>query len=348
MLANIGYFPSLKTRVSEVEAYSFLSNGAKDRSFPLFSLRPWPNANHLQLAVDRVVEAVEGRPFALGLDRERFAHSSKNPAQDEFDELFDDHLGFDNYYEFLDEIDNAVPVLQTTLDANNLLRQLGNAHDLDRGLIVHQSREQTIPISETIIDLPPLPNDTVFVVDAGWSRDFLQLQSWALTTARRIFDRMPAAEVVVMSSSFPASFSHIVGTLEEPSHEDGVYDAVRQNLQDADLTYGDWGSTRLSQSGGGGKIPPRLDIPRLASWQIFRAAPDGDENFLSLAEDVKDHEAFDLLPECWGKLQVEATDAHGAGVKSIKMNTSCRINMHMTIRSGAETTLDLDEQPYED
>ena len=67
MLANIGYVPLLKTRVSEVEAFGFLSGDAKDRSFPVFSLRPWPNANNLQLAVDRTTEAVDGRPFALGL-----------------------------------------------------------------------------------------------------------------------------------------------------------------------------------------------------------------------------------------------------------------------------------------
>lgn len=348
MLANIGYVPLLKTRVSEVEAYNYLSIDAKDRTFPVFSLRPWPNANHLQLAVDRVSEAVANRPFALGLDRERFLHPSRKEAQAEFNALFDESLGFRAYFDLVRQIENAVPVLHSTTGADSLLHQLGNAHELDRGLVVHQRRDQAIPISETIIQLPPLPHDTVFVVDAGWQRDALQLQSWAAAAARRIVDLLPSAEVVIMSSSFPDSFSHIVGTEEEQAHENGVFDAVRQQLQDANLTYGDWGSTRLSQSGGGGTIPPRLDIPRPASWQIFRADPDGEETYLSLSQDVQQHEAFGLVPDCWGKLQVEATDGEGAGVTGVKMNTSCRINMHMTFRSGAETTLDLDEQPYED
>lgn len=348
MLANIGYVPFLKTRVSEVEAYSFLSEEAKDLTFPVFALRPWPNANYLQLAVDRTSEAVGGRPFALGLDAERFQHNSPKEAQIEFNHLFDDHLGYQAYYEFVSDIENAVPVLQTTFDADNLLRQLAYAHELDRGLIVHQRRDQQIPISETIIGLPPLPHDTVFLVDAGWQRDPLQLQNWALASSRRIVQLLPDAEVVVMSSSFPDSFSHIIGTAEEPAHENGVFDVVRQQLQEADLTYGDWGSTRLSQSGGGGTIPPRIDVPRSASWQIFRADPDGDETYQSLADDVQQHEVFGLVPDCWGKLQVEATDGEGAGITGVKMNTSSRINMHMTHRSGAGTTLDLDEQEYED
>lgn len=348
MLSNIGYVPFLKSRVSEVEAFGFLSNEAKDRTFPLFHLRPWPNANRLQLAVDRVSDAVAGRPFALGIDIERRGHSSTRPAQTEFNALFEPHLGFRDYYNFLGDIDGAVPVLQVTNNADNLLRQLANANDLDRGLIVHQRREQQIPISDTIIGLPPLPHDTVFVVDAGWGRDPLQLQSWATTATRRIFEALPTAEIVVMASSFPDSFGHIIGNAEEPAYENNVFDVVRQQLQQADLTYGDWGSTRLSQSGGGGRIPPRIDVPRPSSWHIFRADPNGDESYLTIAEDVQQHGCYDAAPDCWGKLQIEATDGDGLGVTGVKMNTSCRINIHMTLRSGAANTIDLDEQPYQD
>ena len=348
MLVNVGYVPFLKSRVSEVEAFGFLSNEVKDRTFPLFHLRPWPNANHLQLAVDRVLEAVAGRPFALGMDIERRGHSSSKPAQAEFNALFEPHLGFRDYFKFLSDIDGAVPVLQITNNADNLLRQLANANDLDRGLIVHQRRDQQIPISDTIIGLPPLPHDTVFVVDAGWGRDSLQLQSWAVTTTRRIFEVLPTAEIVVMASSFPDSFGHIVGNAEELAYENVVFDAVRQQLQQADVTYGDWGSTRLTQTGGGGRIPPRIDVPLPHSWHIFRADPNGDESYRSIAEDVQSHDCYKTVPDCWGKLQIGATDGNGIGVTGVKMNTSCRINIHMTLRSGAITTIDLNEQPYED
>jgi hypothetical protein len=348
MLASKEYVPLLKTRISEVEAYGFLSAEAKERTLPLFQLRPFPNANYLSHAVDKVVQASAGHPFALGLDLERLNHSSPKPAQQEFNDLFNPHLGYRHYYEFVGGIDGAIPVLQSATDADNLLRQLGMATELDRGLIVHQRRDSQIPLSDTILGLPPLPTDTVFVVDAGWGRDPLQMQAWVLPIAQRIHNAIPAAEIVVMGSSFPSSFSHIVGNLEEQAHENGLFDAIRQQMQSADLTYGDWGSTRLSQSGGGGRIPPRIDLARPASWHIFRADPDGDEDYFSIAASVRAHPSFASLPDCWGKLLIEATDGNGAGITGVKMNTSSRINAHMTLRSGAAYTLDGDEQPYSD
>ena len=348
MLASKEYVPLLKTRISEVEAYGFLSADSKERTLPFFQLRPWPNANYLQHTVDRVTDAVAGHPFALGLDAERFQHSSTKPAQHEFNDLFDSGLGYRHYFDFVANIDGAIPVLQPSIDANNLLRQLGNASELDRGLIVHQRRGAQIPLSDTILNLPPLPTDTVFVVDAGWGRDPLQMQAWALPIAQRIHSAIPTAEIVVMASSFPSSFAHIVGDLEEQAHENGLFAAIRQQLQSADLTYGDWGSTRLSQSGGGGRIPPRIDLARPASWHIFRADPDGDETYLTIAELARSHPSFATVPNCWGKMLVEATDGDGAGITGVKMNTSSRINTHMTLRAGADQTLDIDEQPYSD
>lgn len=348
MLVDKSYVPLLKTRISEIEAYNFLSDATKARTFPIFLLRPWPNANFLQHSIDKVLEVTAGEPFALGLDSERRGHPSTKPAQDEFDELFHPNLGFEAYFDLIAEIEGAVPVLQASTDANNLLQQLGNAIDLDRGLIVHQQRGNQVPLSDTVLNLPPLPTDTVFVVDASWGRDPLQMEAWALPFAQRIHNAVSDAEIVIMASSFPSGFSHIIGDAEEQAYENGLFDTIRQQLQAADLTYGDWGSTRLSQSGGGGRIPPRIDLARPASWHIFRADPDGDEDYVSIAQDAQNHPTFQLVPECWGKLQVEETDGQGGGITGVKMNTSARINAHMTLRAGASETIDLDEQPYED
>lgn len=348
MLAGKSYVPMLRTRIAEVEAFRQLSAEAKALIFPAFLLRPWPNANSLQLAVDRIVEATAGFPFALGLDPGRFRGQSSKPAQAEFNELFSESRGFAAYYDFLSSIPGAVPVLQSTSDATQLLWQLGRAEDLDRGLVVHQQRSSRMPITQSLINLPPLPADTIFIVDAGWSRDLLQMLDWSLQTTRIIAENLPESEIVIMSSSFPEAFSHIIGNREEVAFETQIFSEVRQRLQYANITLGDWGSTRPSQSGGGGRIPSRVDIPRTASWQIFRADPDDDGGFPAVAAEAAAHYAFSAVPDCWGKMQVQATDGTGIGITGTKMNTSARINMHMTIQCGTSQGVDLDEQPYQD
>lgn len=348
MLSDKTYVALLKTKNAEIEAFRNLSEEAKANTFPIFLLRPSPNAKKLSHTVKLILKAMDGHPFALGLDEERFNYGSDLQAQREFDDLFAEGLGFSGYYDFISDIPGAVPVLRPEKNAENLLKQLGNAADLDRGLIVHQQRGFAIPITESIINLPPLPHDTTFVVDAAWGRDPLQMQAWAISMVNRISVVMPHAEIVVMSSSFPDTFSHIIGTHEEPSHENHVFDEVKRNTQYADLTYGDWGSTRLSQSGGGGGIPSRIDVPQPASWQIFRADPKADLGFGALSQQAIAHGCLSQVPECWGNMQVQSTDGNGAGIKGTQTNTAARINMHMTMKSGAIHTLDRHETPYVD
>jgi hypothetical protein len=342
------YVCLLKTGVAEVGAYRTLFPDVKAAIFPIFQARPWPNANHFSLTIDRVREATAGHPFGFALDSERRGHENGRAAQSEFDELFDSHQGHRHYYQTVEAISSAIPVLISPTSTDNLLLQIGNAADLDRGLIIHQRRGSTIPLSDLILNLPPLPHDTVIVVDAGWSRDYLSLESWTVPTMERILTALPSAEVVVMSSSFPDSFSHIVGNLEEHAMERRLFNATRQRFQQADLTYGDWASTRPSFSGGGGNIPSRIDVPTISSWEIFRADPNHDLGFSEMAWDAQHHTCFAPTPDCWGKQTIAATTDEGTGVTGLQVATQARLNIHMTIQSGANSILPTDEVPYED
>lgn len=346
MLAGKTYVPLLKTKAAEVAAYRLLSDGAKELTFPIFQLRPWQNANRLSLTIDRIQDAAGGHPFGLALDETKCGAASSKEAQREFDFLFQPQNGFRSYFEFVSEVEGAVPVLQPTLIPDNLLLQIGNAEHLDRGLIVHQRRGAFIPITDSIIGLPPLPHDTLFVVDAGWSRDLTSLEAWAVPIIERIHGALPDAELVPMSSSFPDSFSHIIGDNEEIAHETYFFANIRQRFNQVDLTLGDWGSTRPPQSGGGGVIPPRIDIPRPSSWHVFRS--DGEETYCDVAASASAHSCFLNVPDCWGKRFIEATDGEGNGVTGTQKSTQARINIHLTIQSGTSLTITTDEQPYFD
>ncbi|MCG7350055.1 beta family protein [Sphingomonas sp. ACRSK] len=282
MLQLREYVPLLKTGVAELEAYRALYPSVKSSLFPVFSARPWPNASHFEFTLRKIRETIEDHPFGFALDSDRYRHGGKRPAQDEFDALFDERLGYAHYYDVVASFANATPVLLPTANADVLIRQIGNAERLDRGLIIHQRRDATVPLSRLITRLPPLPHDTVVIVDAGWSRNYLDLEAWAIPVIERVVAALPEAEVVVMSSSFPDSFTHIVGDQEEDGTERRLYAAARQRFQQTDLTFGDWASTRPSQGGGGNTIPSRIDVAKMNSWHIFRADPDDDPGFPEL------------------------------------------------------------------
>jgi hypothetical protein len=347
MLESINYAPILKTKIAELNAYRNLSDEAKTLSFPIFLARPWPNATHLELTKTRVLEAVDGHPFAFGLDSERQHHFNVRPAQQEFQELFVQTGGYRNYYDFVCSMPQAVPVLMPSATSDNLLRQLGNADTANRGLIVHFTRESFVPVLNLAATVPPLPHDTVFVVDAGWSRNYELLELWATSTLTRILSAVPNAEIVIASSSFPESFGDIVGNETVLAHEYRLFRAMRQHFNQANMTFGDWGSTRKSQEGGGGKIPARIDVPHGRGWEVFRADVDLGEDYDDVAGAVVVHASFSATPECYGKEMIRNTPGEG-GITGPARATESRINIHLTVRSDARNTLDTDDTEYED
>ena len=339
----------MKAAAAEIGAYRNLYPDAKQLIFPIFMARPWQNANSFQLTLDRVIDAAGGYPFGLALDRSRYEHANEREAQVEFDALFDQTNGFSAYYSLLTDIRGAVPVLLPTASRTELARQINNADQLDRGLVVHQQRGITFPhFTRLFTAQSPLPHDTVFVVDAGWSRDCQALEAWTVPIVDRINTAISGAEIAVVSSSFPDSFRHIIGHGEESGTERVLFATVRQRFNSADLTYGDWGSTRPSTTGGGGKIPSRIDVPRPTSWDIFRADPENDLGFGEMAWEASRHPSFLQTPSCWGKDMISITDDQRNGIQSRQSAATVRLNIHMTLQSGADSNLPLDEAPYQD
>lgn len=347
MLSSIAYVPVLRTKVAEVTAFRNLAEQAKSQTFPVFLARPWPNANQLDLTTTRISEAVSGYPFALGLDLERKGHSSNKPAQTDFNHLFEARSGHRAFYEWVANVPSAVPVLQPSNDSNNVLLQLGQADRLGRGLVIHITRDRPLNVLTIAGEVPPLPEDTIFLVDAGWSRSYELLEAWAAQLIGRIVSVLPNAEIVIAASSFPEGFSNIVGHGSVSALEFRMYQSLRQQFNQANLTYGDWGSTRLSQSGGGGEIPARIDVPGSGAWNIFRADPNGSDDYGDMARAATSHACFSQVPDCFGKRMVLNTPGEG-GVTGPAKATEARINMHMTICSDATRTIDTQEVPYVD
>jgi hypothetical protein len=309
--------------------------------FPIFLSKPWQNANHFQKTIDKVAGAVGALPFGFGLDRVFLGGDAKQPAQSEFDALFSATNGFRAYYDCVEEIQNAVPVFLGGGSANQVLMQLGNADALGRGLIVRFTRGEITPVLNLAGAIPPLPHDTLFVVDAGWARDPLQLIQWSTAMVQRIIDRVQNAEIVVMASTFPDSFNTIIGHGIVDMYERHVFSSVRATFNNANLIYGDWATTRPPQSGGGGTIPPRIDVPMVDSCNVFRAGE--AETYADVAALVLGHNCFSSIPDCYGRSLIQET-LDGAGITGTQRATEARINIHLTKNSGPSGEASLEEE----
>ena len=342
MLAGTSYVPLLRTKPAEINAFHSLSQAQKSATFPIFLSKPWQNANHFKKTIDKVTGAAGPISFGFGIDREHFGGDAKQPCQSEFDGLFSSDLGFRSYYECVSEIPNAVPLFVGGGSADDVFLQLGNADELGRGLIVRFTRTEVVPILSLAGTVPPLPDDTVFVVDAGWSRDPLQLQQWTVSTIQRIVSAIPDAEVVVMSSSFPDSFASIVGHGSVDLLEPGIFGTARATFNEAQIIYGDWATTRPPQSGGGGAIPPRIDIPMIGHCHVFRADQNAGQSYLDMASLAMAHEAFHGLPECYGRSLIEET-LSGNGIKGTQRATEARINIHLTKHAAPNAQIGAEE-----
>jgi hypothetical protein len=332
MLAAVNYAPLLRTKPAEITAFHTLSAAEKSTIFPIFLAKPWQNAAHFQKTLDKVAGAAGGRPFGLAMDRQYLAGDARQPAQAEFDALFDSNDGFRVYFECLSNIDNAVPVLTPGGSTDQIMSQLANADALGRGLIVRFTRGDGAPILNSAGANPPLPHDTVFVVDAGWGRDSLQLTQWATNTVQSIVSEYPGAEIIVMASTFPDSFSSICGHGTVDLFELEVFSSVRSNFNEARIVYGDWATTRPPQTGGGGTIPPRIDIPMLGLCNIFRA--NEEQTYSDMAGLAMAHPCFSSVPECYGRILIEQT-SDGLGITGTQRPTEARINIHLVKHSAA-------------
>ena len=350
MLEAIDYVPILHTRVAEVKALSNVPTPLKDFIFPLFVLRPWQNASHIDFFWDKVTDAISDRPFAVDLDGQYEIKAGRSSDQ-EFDALRNPQGGFQEYFDFVRAHSQfAVPVIQHRgADAECVSEQARLANQLGRGafyrLPVGSAQALTLLTDHVLDQVERL----VVVIDAGWGLNILEHQVWASGVVDRCMQAEEQPEFVVAGSSFPNSFSHIRGREELPIYERELFSAVSRRHNEAEITYGDWGSTRPpSSSGGGGEIPPRIDWPRLGDWVCFRA--DDGESYQDVANSVIEEDDWDPDHSSWGMYLIQST-AEGApnGIRTPGAAAAARINLHL-ISQAAHGVHDWteDDEPYPD
>lgn len=347
MLDGITYCPIMYSKNAELNALSNVREELREGMFPILSLRPLPHAHHLSHTIDRIRESHRGR-FGLDLDFSRYGRANSLQDATEFSALFLHNDGFERYYKLVESIPEAVPVLvRYDGDCQFLDSQIDRAFEVGRGLIVRIERERFYGAHEVIERVIERGIDCTFIIDAGWSRDVLLAQPWTHSLVAFISDVDPDAEIVISSSSFPNSFSHMGAKGLSTIDDRELFRRLRQSTN-ANLIYGDWGSTRRSNEATFMRAVPRIDLAHPGEWLSYRRV--GSENFEDIACRLVNDEGFAGTADCWGKSLIsQVADGNPDALKGSARATAARINMHLTAQASNQAGITLpDETPYVD
>lgn len=349
MLEAVEYVPLLHSKRAEIRALRHLDTAIRNAIFPIIVLRPW-NANNLSKAFERIDESVGDFRYGLDLDRYKFGAGGRQPAATEFDALFSSHDGFASYYDMISQGGGRVPVLRSEAGQfTHIDKQLQHADNIGRGIIVRVERDYTTNLSDLLSNPNFLPQDALFVVDVGWTTEVLFQELWATTVISTISNAYPDAEIAYVSSCFPDSFSHIVNSGVFSIDDRNLFARLRQRHNNANLTYGDWGSTRKSLEAGGGTHYNRIDLADLGSWTSYRETVVGD-TYNKLAINIINNVAlWSNIPPCWGRHAVESTAINIPGaIVGTEGAASARINMHITVQASGGNVGYVNDEPYVD
>ena len=317
----------------------------KNRLFPVVRLRPWLTASSFDRAIEVTREAVGDGTFGFDLDDTKFDPNSDRAAVKLFTKLFSPVNGYQEYYEFLVDKPDLVPVFRDlTSDNTQGLSQIYQASLLDRGLFVR------VDLSNpgSFLDIARLcvrseMKNVVFIFDCGWRRDPLPFAAICVGFVKSLLEISDEFEIVITSSSFPADFTDQGNRFSVRISERDFYNLVRSQINIGKIFYGDWGSTRSPRlESQVMRSRPRIDLARHDSWMFWRS--DGVENYQMLAKRaVMDH-LWQPSPSSWGKYLINCT-ALGVEpcIRSAVMAAAARINTHLIEQCSIESSIDPDQ-----
>jgi hypothetical protein len=348
MLEGRTYVPLLHARLAEMRALRELPTETKNLIFPVIRVRPWLNSKSLRKVFGVINDAFGERAYGLDLDATKLNPNSEKPAQQEFAELFDPEQGFAAYYNFVSEKPNRIPVIRRAGgNTPQLEAQVERIADLSRGavfrlnpdapgdhlLFAHACVEQAI-------------ENVLFILDCGWRLDVLGLAQQCTAIVNQLVGVDDQLEIVVAGSSFPNTFAEMGARSVFPINERILFQNVRQNVNQGNLYYGDWGSTRPPTDPVPMTNVPRIDVANRDRWLAWRSE-DG-ESYEDIAERVVDDPAWNGNTGLWGNYMIASTaEGLDPAIRAPAMAAAVRVNLHMNAqaRFDAPDGLAIEDEP---
>lgn len=317
-----------------MEGYRNLGDSIKDGLLPLMVLGSWPRQDGVAESLQQMRHAIEDRPIILDLTKENLYQN------DGVHELLDSTDNFKRWRQFVKSMPSVIPVVQFTSDARlpQIIRQTRLLEDGPTNRLAFRIASDYVNDTNRVItalSAMDSPQNALVIIDAGYIRETMAASIAAcISSVNEIRDEIPSAEIVVMSTSFPASVtpfvnpnsrgrSGVIGILERELHEAIGTDAV---------IYGDHASIHArTKPATGGKYTPHIDCALFDAW-VFERRPDSDsQGYIDAAQSI-----LQTCPECneddsWGAKEiVRAASGDIDGLKTRAAWIAVRVNMHIT------------------
>lgn len=351
------YYPTLRTRQSEIEAVSNLSEETKGKILPIVSLSRLRKLDGTQ-CVDKWLEAFSGQTIvdiekshAIALDNYKDITSPEN-----------NHKNWISFVKTLRASNNGfIPCAQLTEGATRrqYAQQVMALENMcgKTAIRINPLQKKGILAATTAASILDDIDNGIFIFDIGQinaARQKISMDA-CIRGINQLRDIEPSIEIVVTGSSFPRSFPEYGRTCGEiPMLEWNSYQAM--GGEDVAL-YGDYASIHGEfYPGSYARFVARVDYPTLGSWIYERRAGDDERGDLyqEAALAITQNEEWDHDLNAWGaKIISRVANGNTDKMKSPAKWIALRVNLHIErmvefIESGATSDIPLEDEYWDD
>lgn len=325
------YFPTLRTRPSEMRGLSELTEKRKDKIIPLLTLQRWLRSKKIDDSMEKITDALDNRPFFIDLTYDSDELLNDSPLR-----LPDDD--FKNWQDFIAKYESAIPVIQFGNNATmrNIVRQ-AMAFEKSGRKISFRIRDfaQDVAIVNSALGALDDPDNALVFIDSQYIRDsFSAYVAATSATINTIRDNVPSSFISTLATSFPASvITHVdkdgfglIEIMERKLHRDiGGYKAA---------SYGDYGSIHpIMYDQFIRRWSPRIDFPLEMTWETNRPTSytDNHDGYVNAARTfTAKYKGLDKS-DIWGERMIYGAANNGETVgNSPAPWISVRVNIHLS------------------
>lgn len=331
------YMPCLKTSVSEFRALSNLKSKVLDKMLPLFELTrgrrsKTDRVGSVSKNKNKIADVLDARPFVLDLTRD---NSNSNH---EIESFFDPKGGYENWCEFVDEVQevcpSVYPVLQNSENGSfeDLEKQVAHLSTKCEGIAIRVNTDNYIKYREAgykeflyeTLNLIAKNTKLLLIVDSEHIRS--DSTSELVSKARMCFrdldeivSTLQLSNYILfnLSASFPLSInqehsgdSHGFAEL----HEREFHEALQSDLSSIpNIYYGDYACIyQFQKPTNAYNWVPRIDYPSSLDKCIYYRYRETDGGYVKCASKLVVDDSFKSTSlKCWGTEQIVYTANSG-------------------------------------